>query len=442
MHTQPSLLVHRIGLPGLDDLINQLRNAQNILVSFRGQTQHKVELHIVPAAGKGIGAGAQDLILCQILVDHIPQALSTGFRRKGQTAFAHGLQLFHQLPGEIIRPQGGYRQIHPVLLAVRNHLIGQFLQPPIIRGGQAGKRDLIVSGRFQRLHRLAVQNLRALLANRAVSKTGLAETAATDAATEHLQIRPVMDDLCRRNDHIRGPVCAVQILNDPLGDLFRRTLQCNDGGQCSVIVVFMAVESGHIYTGDLGDFLQELLLGPALSLRPVIEAHDLHRDLLALTQREEVYKVCQRLGIVSADTAREHNILQPRPILGMKRDPGKLQHIQNIGIAHLIADGEGNHVEVLHGALAFQRPKGQLVGAHSVLHIAPGGKHPLAPNAVHPVHNAIQDPHTHIGHADLIGIRETEGNTHSGLGQIFLDLAPLAAGVPGRLLDSGKDPLQ
>ena len=102
MDTKAPLFIHRVFLPGLNDLIDQLGDAQYVLVGLRWQAQHEIELDVVPAAGEGLTAGVEDFLLRQILIDHVPQALGTRLGSKGQTAFSHRLQLFHQLPGEIV----------------------------------------------------------------------------------------------------------------------------------------------------------------------------------------------------------------------------------------------------------------------------------------------------------------------------------------------------
>src|SRR5699024_10712179 len=83
----------------------------------------------------------------------------------------------------------------------------------------------------------------------------------------------------------------------------------------------------------------------------------------------------------------------------------------------------------------------QVMLAHSIFHVPPGGKDPLAPDALHLVHHAIKNPHTHIGHANFIGIRKTERNPDAHSIQILLYLAPFSAGVPGRFLHRGKNAL-
>ena len=77
--------------------------------------------------------------------------------------------------------------------------------------------------------------------------------------------------------------------------------------------------------------------------------------------------------------------------------------------------------------------------AHFGLHIPPGVEDALAPDALHLVHDAVEDPHAHIGHADLIGIREAEGHIDPDGIRILLDLIEFAAGVARRLLHAGQD---
>ena len=93
---QAPLFVGRVGLPGLDDLVDQLRDAQHIRIRLRREAQHEVELDIVPAAGKGGGAGREDLLFGDVFIDDVPQALRPGFRGEGQAALADLLQLLHQ----------------------------------------------------------------------------------------------------------------------------------------------------------------------------------------------------------------------------------------------------------------------------------------------------------------------------------------------------------
>ena len=442
MDTKTTLAIGGILIPQIHDLTHQLGNAQNILVRFRRQTQHKVKLHIVPAAGESVGAGAKDLLFRQVLVDHIPQPLGTCLRCEGQAAFADGLELLHQFPGEIVRPERRHGQADAVILAVRDQRICQFLQSPVIGGGKTGKGDLIAAGILHALHRLPVKNFGTLFPDWTAGETGLAEPAATDAAPENFQIGPVMDDLRGRNDHLGGPVGTVQILHDPLSDLLRSAVHRNDGTKAAVFPVFMVVEGRNVYTGDFGHFQQELILAPALGFGFVVERNDLHGNILTLAQGEEIDKLRQRFRIVGADTAGKDDVFQIMAVCALQRHTCQIQHIQDIGIGHLVADGEGDHIEILHRVLALQGPQRKIMLTHGLFHISPRGEDTLTPDTLHLIHDTVQDPHTQIGHTDLIGIRETEGDPDPDILRVFFHFIEFSAGIPGRLLHRGEDPLQ
>ena len=201
----------------------------------------------------------------------------------------------------------------------------------------------------------------------------------------------------------------------------------------------MGIKGGHIDPGDLGNGLQETGLVPVFPFCPFIHIQDLHGNVLALPQGEEIHEIRQRLGIEGADAPGEDHIFQALPVRRMQRDTGEAQHIENIGIGHLVADGKGHHIEVLHRVLAFQCPQGKVILHHGLLHIPPGCKHSLAPHIADLIHDPVENAHPHIGHADLIGVREAEGHADGHLFLLLAHLPPFAAHIPGRLLHRGQD---
>ena len=351
------------------------------------------------------------------------------------------MKLFHQFPGEIISPQRRNRQIHVVFLAVRKHLIHQFFQAPVVRGRKTGNGNLLISGKLQCLHGLPVEHLGAFLAHRAAAESRLTEPASSDTSPEGLQIGPVVDNLRGGYNHLCWEISLVQVFHNPLGNGLRSSLQGDDRGKCAIGIVFMPVEAGDIDTGNFRHSVKEPVLVPALRLGLIVQRDNLYRDFLSFSQREKVYKLCQRLRIKGADAPRKDHVFQILPVFCPERNPRQVQHIQHIGIGHFIADGKGNHVKILHRVLTFQRPQRQILLPHYFLHIRPRCKYPFAPDAFHLVHHTIENPHSHIGHADLIGIREAKGNPHPDILQVLLHLAPFSAGIPGRLLNRQENSL-
>ena len=107
------------------DLAGQVGDAQHILIRLGGQAQHKVQLDPAPAAGKSCSDGLHQVLLPQVLIDGVPQALGARLRGEGQAALAHPLQPLHQPHGEGVRPKGGQGQADVPGLAVVQQVVAQ-----------------------------------------------------------------------------------------------------------------------------------------------------------------------------------------------------------------------------------------------------------------------------------------------------------------------------
>ena len=134
---KPPLFVGSVLLPDLKDLPHQIRNSDDVLVGLRGKPQHEVELHVVPAAGESRGAGGEHLLLGDILVDGVPEALAARLRSKGEAALAYPLHLGHELSGEIIRTKGGQGEVDVAALAIGKQAVGQRRELTVIGGREA-----------------------------------------------------------------------------------------------------------------------------------------------------------------------------------------------------------------------------------------------------------------------------------------------------------------
>ena len=121
---------------------------------------------------------------------------------------------------------------------------------------------------------------------------------------------------------------------------------------------------------------------------------------------------------------------------------GQIQHVEDVGIAHFIAHRKGDEIKVLHRVVALQRPQGQIVLAHLLFHVAPGGKYPLTPNVGLMVHDAVENAHAQIGHTDFVGVREAERHPDVHLGLVLDDLIVFTAHIAGRLLHRWQNAFQ
>ena len=312
----------------------------------------------------------------------------------------------------------------------------------VVAGGQAGEGHLLVARVPARCNALLNQPLRAAGTHRPVGVARLAEAAAPDAAPKHLQHHPVVDDLRGGHDGLDREIALVKVLDNALGHHRRRPVSRRDGRHRAVLTIGHIVEGGHIDAGNPGRGGEKLLLAPALLPGPPVELDDLHAHVLPLAQDKQIHKGGQRLWIEGAGTARHHDGGELGPLLAAQGQAGQIQHVEHIGVGHLIAQGKTDEIEVGDGVSALQAVEGDPLPAHLLLHIAPGGEHPLAPHPLHLIHQPVENPHAQIGHADLIGIRKTECVAHIHGAAVLDHRVVLPAGISGGLLYPREDVFQ
>ena len=188
----------------------------------------------------------------------------------------------------------------------------------------------------------------------------------------------------------------VEILHDAFCDLLRRTWARRDGRNGAIGVVTVLVQRWHVDTRNFCHIQQKFRLALPGPLRRAVTFHNLARGVLSLAEREEIEEVRQRLRIHRADAAAKHDVLQSLALLRQQRHASEIEHIQDVGIAHLIADRKRDQIELRNGIVTLQRPERQAVRPHLRLHVAPRREHALAPDALHLVHHAVEDAHADV----------------------------------------------
>ena len=304
----------------MHDAGGQIRNPQHVLVRFRGQTQHKIQLHGVIAACKRRAAGCQQLLLGHVFIDNIPQALGAGLRRKGQAGLAPLGQPLHKAHGKIIRPQAGERQIHMALPAKLLQIVAQLRELRIIAGAEGRQRHLLVAGVVAGLHAVTHAQLLAAVADGAVHIAGLTESAAPNAAPKQLQRHPILHDLRGGNDGLGGVIGLVHILHDALAHDFGRTALRANLPNGAVFVVVHLIQAGHIQPRHLRRSVKELCFTPPFFSGFSVQLDQLHRHVLALTQADDVHKVGNRLGVVHRCAAGDDQRRQAGAFCAVQRD--------------------------------------------------------------------------------------------------------------------------
>ena len=204
-------------------LPGQVNDPQHVFIGLRRQPDHKVQLYTRPSGSKGIGTGPKQIFFRNVLVDHVPHALGTCLRCKGQPRFTDGLHLAQFPFQQRINAQAGQRHRHPFFLHPVHDLRQQRMQLGIIAGGKTQQRNLVISGAGNKFFRLPEQGLLAPLPHGAVNIPGLAEPAAPGTAPHDLYSHSVVNDLHGGYQLAAHIGCMLQILQDPSADSIRRS---------------------------------------------------------------------------------------------------------------------------------------------------------------------------------------------------------------------------
>ena len=172
------------------------------------------------------------------------------------------------------------------------------------------------------------------------------------------------------------------------------------------------IEGGHVHALDLRQRLETLHAGLAALLPFPYRLRELDDLLLAVADHDRVHKIRQRFRIEGAGSAHTNDRIVHAALCGMQRHAAQLQHGQDIGIAHLVLQGEAHQIELIQGRAAFQRKQRHAILFHQFFHIDPRHTHALAQRPRMGVDDRIKNFHAKVRHGHLIGVREAEGEMH------------------------------
>ena len=266
----------------------------------------------------------------------------------------------------------------------------------IVGRGERGEGHILITRVLDRFDGIVAQQLFRAVAHRAIDIARLTEATAADAAAEQLERDAVLHDLGRGDDGLSRIVGLVHVLHDALQNDLGRALLRRDGLHRTVVVVVNVVKARHIDAAHLRRLHEKLVLAPALAPRLAVQLDELDVHLLALADDGEVQKIRDGLAVVHRRTARDDERRELCALGRVQRNTCKVQHIQNGGKRHLIADGKGNDIKLAERVKGFERIERDMRLAHLLLHVAPGRVAALAPHALHIVHHAVEDAHTEV----------------------------------------------
>ena len=112
------------------------------------------------------------------------------------------------------------------------------------------------------------------------------------------------------------------------------------------------------------------------------------------------------------------------------------------GEGHFVLQRKADDVEVIKRGPALQAVQGQAVFPHLFLHVHPGREDAFAEGVFTLVDEVVEDLDAEVGHADFIGVRETERKVKVDRRRVFRHTVQFAANVAAGFLDQRQDPLK
>ena len=246
-----------------------------------------------------------------------------------------------------------------------------------------------------------------------------------------------MHDFHKRHDDAFRVICRVDVGDHIFDDGARHALLRRlKGRERSVFVIRRMIQAGHIYAVQAGQTAQTFLAGDALLLALLHHVDGFQRADFAVADGKCVDERIQRFRVERAGAARNHNRVIPCAILAAQRNPGQIEHFQNIGVAHLILKGDAQHVKAADRRTCFQRKQRNAFLTHQIGHIHPRHKNTLAERILPLVDDIVQNTRTEMAHADLVNIRERKSVADIYAVRVFEHAIHFAAHVSRRFLNA------
>ena len=190
-------------------------------------------------------------------------------------------------------------------------------------------------------------------------------------------------------------------------------------------------ERGDVDAGDVAGLFQTAVTRPAFVQGLFQQAQHVGQGFFAVAQHHQIDEGGQRLGAQQgAATGDDQRALAQilRPVGRAQGDVAQLQHVEHVGVAQLMGDGEGKAVQVAQRRAGFQRAQRTAVLPQDVACFSFRGHDPFGPPVFVAVDDTVKDLLSQIGHADFIGIGKGQAHTQANLGRVF---------VAGALFDTG-----
>ena len=120
-----------------------------------------------------------------------------------------------------------------------------------------------------------------------------------------------------------------------------------------------------------------------------IEVQKLVIDHLALAHVEKIKEGGNRLRIVGTGAAADHNGIPVTAIRRAERNLRKFEHLQNVGVAHLVLQGDAEKIAFLDRSLTLESKERYLFLTKNAVQIGPRREHTLTIHVLTAIEHAV-----------------------------------------------------
>ncbi len=206
-------------------------------------------------------------------------------------------------------------------------------------------------------------------------------------------------------------------------------------GKRSVGVIGHVIERRNVDPLYFRRFLKVVPFSAAIVFVLFIQVKKLPVGCLAFPNIEHVKKLRKRFRVVGTRASADNDRILLRTLCSSQRNPCKIKHLQNIGIAHFILERNPEEIKAFHCILGFQGKQRDFFLTHDPVQIRPRGIDPLAPHILPAVEHVVKDLDAKMRHANLVDVRKAHGKTDINAFRVFHDTVGLPADVARRFLD-------
>ena len=412
----------------------ELHDGAHVLVTLRRQPDHEVELHQLPARLEDRVDGVEQVLLGVALVDHAPHPLGSGLRGDGEAALAHARDLLGEARVHRLRAQARQRDADVLRSELVEEVLEHAVDAGVVARGKAEEPDFLVASRLQPHFGDAADLVGIALPRRPRDHPDLAEAAPARAAPLDLQRQSVVHSLHERYDRLLRLRHEVQVGNDAPDDRLVPRLERLDRLDRPVGSVAWPEERRDVHARDLGEVPQEVLAAGARTLPFGDDVADLVDRFFALSYDERIEEVGDRLRVVRARPATQHERVVAAALAREERHASQFEHREHRRVAKLELKRESEHVERRCRRAALDREERQPLRAQRRFHVGPRHEEALARDVGPLVQRVVQQSETDIAHPDFVRVGECEAPLQRHAVEALVDGIQLAARVARRLL--------